>query len=48
MKNGNLAHAILSEPKLKMNDLVRERACKDGPDKWFRVTNQTDGAFFTT
>ena len=30
-----------------MKDLVRERACKDGPDTCFRVTKQIDGVFET-
>ena len=38
MNNGNLALTIRSEPKLKMKDLVRDRACKDCPDPYFRGT----------
>ena len=46
-KNGNLAWAIRSNPKLKMKDLVRERACKDGPSTWFCGTMQINGTFST-
>ena len=35
MKNGNLSRAIILETKLKMKDLVRERARKYGPATWF-------------
>ena len=47
MNNGKLYRAIGSEPKLKMKDLVRCRARKDGPYTWFRGTKQIDGAFAT-
>ena len=47
MKNGNLARSIRSEPKLKIKDLVMERERKEGPDTWFRVTKQIEGAFAT-
>ena len=47
MKNRNLERAIISEPKIKMKDLVRERAHKDGPDTWFCGTKQINGAFLT-
>ena len=43
MKNENLARDIRSEPKLKIKDLFRERARKDGPATWCRGTNQIDG-----
>ena len=47
MENGNLVRAIRSDQKLNMKDLVRERACKDGPATCFCSTNQIDGAFDT-
>ena len=31
-KNGKLVRAIRSDQKLKMKELVRDRAHKDGPD----------------
>ena len=45
--NGNLARAIRSDPKIKMKDLIRERARKDGPDTLFHGTKHIDDAFNT-
>ena len=47
MKNGNLARSIRSDPRLNMEDLVRERAHKDGPDTWFCSNKHIYGAFAT-
>ena len=47
IKNVKLVRAILSEPKLKMKDIVRERAHKDGPDTCFCGTKQIEGTFST-
>ena len=45
MKNAKLAWAIRLDSKLKMKDLVRERAHKEGPATWFRGTKQIYGTF---
>ena len=47
MKNEKPVRAIKSEPKLKMKDLVRERALKDSPYTWFLGAKQIDSAFAT-
>ena len=47
MKNGKLARAIRLEPKLKIKDLVIERARKYGLATWCRATKHIDSAFAT-